>query len=320
MKQYGISFWNLENLFDVQNSPRRTDKLQRAIGRGLAGWDQNVLDGKINQLSSIIAQLNNGQGPDVLGICEVENDHVLNLLIQALNPLGRNYGIVHHDSQDRRGIDVAFIYDQNLFSVEHVFDHTVMRRTATRALLQVNFRTTRNNQLLVLIANHWPSRSGGQLESEGYRQIAGETLAYFHQRIKEIHGNDTPVLAMGDFNDEPFNSSLTRHALSLRSRTRVVRGSRPYFLNLMWPLMDEGIGSFFFNNEPNMLDQFLANENMLKQNSVIRVLLDSVQINNFPEMTNTGTYPTPIRYGMGNRINPNGFSDHFPISVRLEQV
>ena len=325
---YHITFWNLENLFDIENSPRRTDKLQRAIGSDISGWTQAVLDQKVQQLASIIMQLNSGNGPDILGVCEIENAHVMNLLIQALGALNRNYALVHDDSNDRRGIDVAFIYDADLFKVEEdngeekVFGHFVLRRTATRDILQVNFLTKHSNeqQRLVLVANHWPSRSGGQFESNGYRQIAGETLSYFHQRIREIHGDDTPVLAMGDFNDEPFNESLTRFALSLRSRTKVVRGSNPYFLNLMWPLMEEGIGTFYFSNHPNMLDQFLANENMLKSNSTIKALTDSVTIDRFPEMVGTGTYPVPKHFGgMGKSVHQDGFSDHYPISVKLRE-
>lgn len=333
MPNYHISFWNLENLFDIEGSPRRSEKLERAIGADLRGWTQALLDQKIVQLSSIIRQLNGANGPDILGVCEVENEHVMSLLAQSLSPLNRNYQVVHSDTQDQRGIDVAFIYDANLFTVEMrlvdsvlvpmIFNHFVMRRTATRDILQVNFLTAHSNgtQRLVLICNHWPSRSGGQFESEGYRQIAGETLSYFHQRIREEHGDDTPVLAMGDFNDEPYNNSVTRHGLSLRSRSKVVRGIIPYFLNLMWPLMDEGVGSFYFDNLPNMLDQFLANENLLKTTTPVSVVPASVRINNFPEMVGTGVYPTPVIYGgMGKPVNQNGFSDHYPISVTVHEV
>ena len=77
-----------------------------------------------------------------------------------------------------------------------------------------------------MFGNHWPSRSGGQFESAGYRAIAGETLSYFHQRVLEVHGPETPVLAMGDFNDEPFDTSLVLHALSTRQRAKVTLAQR----------------------------------------------------------------------------------------------
>jgi hypothetical protein len=315
--QYQIVFWNLENLFDIEDSPRRSDKLQRAIGKDIQGWTQALLDRKVNQLASIIRQMKGGNGPDMLGVCEVENEYVMHLLVQSLAPLGRNYAIVHHDTPDKRGIDVGFIYDANLFSAEEQFNHFVMRRTATRDLLQVNFRTAKN-RLLVVICNHWPSRSGGAEASAGYRAIAGETLAYFHQRILEVKGTETPVLAMGDFNDEPFDSSLVDYALSTRSRQKVVNAKIPRFFNLMWHIAGQGLGTHYFDNFPNFLDQFLVNRNLVKENASIRALLDSVQIVRFTEMVGTGDYPVPIRFGgMGKDVNENGFSDHFPIAVTV---
>lgn len=314
-----LAFWNLENLFDIENSPRRSDKLKNALGNSIQGWTQQLLDTKISQLASIVRQMNAGRGPDILGVCEVENDYVMNLLVQALNLPGRDYQVEHHDMSDRRGIDVGFIYDDNLFTVEASFSHFVMRRTATRDIFQVNFRTP-NGRLLVLVGNHWPSRSGGKLTSDGYRAIAGETLAYFHQRIREIHGTDTPVLAMGDFNDEPFDTSLVDYALSLRDRTKVINATTSKFLNLMWSVMGQGIGSYYFDNYPNLLDQFLVNKNMLKDNEPIRVLLESVEILRFPEMVHVNDYPVPIPFGgMGKPVNQNGFSDHYPISVTISE-
>ena len=78
---YYVAWWNLENLFDEENSPRRTEKLQRAIGADLAGWTPARRDRKVSQLASVIAQVNGGAGPDLLGVCEVENRFVLDLLV-----------------------------------------------------------------------------------------------------------------------------------------------------------------------------------------------------------------------------------------------
>ena len=86
------------------------------------------------------------------------------------------------------------------------FLHVVMRghHATRRAFVQVNFKTTTPAaRIWAVFDSHWPSRSGGQFVSEGYRAIAGETLGYFHQRVLEVHGPETPVHAMGDFNDEP---------------------------------------------------------------------------------------------------------------------
>lgn len=315
--QYQFAFWNLENLFDIENSPRREEKLERAIGSDLKGWTQAQLDRKVRQLSSIIRQMNNGRGPDLLGVCEVENAFVMQLLMESLGPLHRNYAVVHHDMSDHRGIDIGFIYDTDLFTFENLFSHFVMRRTATRDILQINFKTHRQRQLVV-IGNHWPSRSGGEEQSAGYRAIAGETLAYFHERILEELGDNTPVLAMGDFNDEPFNVSLTDYALSTRSRQKVISADLSRFFNLMWPILGQGLGSLYFDNFPNLLDQFLANKNLLKDAGAIKIVPESVQVLRFPEMVDTGRYPKPIPFGgMGKAVNPNGFSDHFPVAVTV---
>ncbi len=315
---YCIAFWNLENLFDVENSPRRTDKVARALGKSIQGWTQALLDRKIGQLSSIISQMNLNRGPDLLGICEVENKFVVDLLVQSLALLGRNYQVIHADSPDQRGIDVAFIYDEDVFKVplpleDNVFSHFVMRRTATRDILQVTFQTILHQRQLVVLGNHWPSRSGGQAESAAYRGIAGETLAYFHQRILEVKGDRTAVLAMGDFNDEPFNESLVNYGLSRRISNVVLRGQDPYFLNLMWSLMGKGLGTFYFDG-PNLLDQFLINKNWLKSASPFKVNLDSPSILKLAPMIDKKGQPIPFG-GMGKPVNQNGFSDHFPIEL-----
>src|ERR1044071_9805248 len=151
MNAYYFMWWNVENLFDIVNSPRRTEKLERTLKNELKGWTQDILDLKINQLSKIISKVNESQGPDILGLCEIENRHVLELLVKIIRQQqpSRNYRIVHADTEDKRGIDVAFIYDKNKIEVEKdnktgkdlIFSHFVMKREATRDILQVNFKT-----------------------------------------------------------------------------------------------------------------------------------------------------------------------------------
>jgi hypothetical protein len=323
--QYSIGFWNLENLFDIAGSPRRTEKVARTIGSSITGWTRDLLDRKISQLAAVIKKMGGGLGPDILGVAEVENLFVLELLKRALVPLGRDYQIIHHDTKDARGIDVAFIYDRNRFIVpepgsENVFGHYVMKRTATRDIVQVNFKTVAHGRMLIVMGNHWPSRKGDEGVSGAYRAMAGETMAYFHQRIMQIVGNSTSVLAMGDFNDEPFDTSLVDYALALRNQQQVLRGSNPYFLNLMWPLMGQGTGTHYFDG-PIMFDQILVNRNLLGKNVTMRALPETVEIVRVPEMVKKGAYPEPIPFGgMGKPVNQNGFSDHFPVQVIVAEA
>jgi predicted extracellular nuclease len=321
---YNLAWWNLENMFDERDAPR-TEKLQRAIGADLANWTPALRDRKLDQLASIIRQLGGGSGPDLLGVCEIENATVLQMLAARMDAVtGRHYEFVHFDTSDQRGIDIAFVFRPEFFTAPagERFDHVDMRRTATREILQVNFQTQRGRTWAVF-GNHWPSRSGGQFESEGYRQIAGETLSYFHQRAMETHGDDTPVLAMGDFNDEPFNRSLVDHALSVQQRAKVLNaGSRPLLLNMMWEAAGRREGSLYFDNSPNLLDQFLVNKNMLKANSEIKAVVGSAQIRALPEMRAPGDYPAPKGFGgMGNKpAHLDGFSDHFPIEMQVVEA
>ncbi len=321
--QYHFVFWNLENLFDIEGSPRRDDKVARAIGSDVKGWTQDLLDRKIGQLSSVIRKMNDNHGPDLFGFCEVENRYVVDLLVQSLAPLGRNYQVVHHDSPDKRGIDIAFIYDGNLFEVpeplvDNVFSHFVLRRTATRDILQVTFKTKGHQHEMIVMGNHWPSRSGGEAESDAYRAMAGETLAYFHQRTLEVRGDTMPIIAMGDFNDEPFNTSIVDYALGLRLADLVAKGRNPYFLNLMWPLMGKGLGTLYYNG-PNLLDQILINKNWLQPTSTFKVKPDSATIIKFPKMMDKKGQPIPFG-GMGKPVNQNGFSDHFPVEVVVTEA
>jgi hypothetical protein len=174
-----IAWWILENLFDEEDAAalgRRTDKGFRAIKNDIAGWTPQLRDRKIEQLASVIAAMNTGQGPDLLGVCEVENRFVMDRLVEKVNSTSaapRSYAVVHADSDDARGIDVAFVYDDTLLHVplpveESVYLHVVMRRHATREIGQVNFKTTTAAaRTWAVFGNHWPSRSGGQFESEG---------------------------------------------------------------------------------------------------------------------------------------------------------
>ena len=161
-----IVFWNVENLFDVE-SAARSEKLYRVINKDLAGWNDALLDSKLGQLSKIMRSMNAGAGPDILGVCEVENESVLIKLTEKIAGAGgRAYQVAHTDANDSRGIDVAFLYDPNIAgtSPDKMFQHWIIKRYATRELFQVNFEI--DGQTIVVVGNHWPARSAGQYESE----------------------------------------------------------------------------------------------------------------------------------------------------------
>lgn len=317
--EYSIVWWNVENLFDIEDSPDRSDKLQRVLKDELRGWNIQILDKKLEQLSKIIHRMNDDKGPDILGLCEVENKNVIQKLKDKLNDLNHSYDIVHADTKDRRGIDVAFIYDSNKFEANEVFSHWIVKREATRDILQVNFKVKSTGKSLVLIGNHWPSKLGGELTSEPYRMVAGETISYYHQRILEELGKEVPILAMGDFNDGCFNRSVTDYALSVNNKLKVLKATtRPLFYNLMWPKTIGDIGTHFYDGFQT-IDQFWISKGIVKEKDFL-IKNDTVEIMQDDDMVTAGEYKKPLRFGRpSDNLNINGYSDHFPICLILEE-
>jgi predicted extracellular nuclease len=341
---YLVAFWNLENLFAPEGFPERPAWLANAVRKDLSGWTPDLFARKIDQLASIIAQMKAGAGPDLLGVCEVENRFALQAVADRLNaarPI-RNYQIVHVDSvREQRGIDTAFIFDANTLATnpQELFSHWVMRRTGTRDITQATFITRAGNELIAL-SNHWPSRSGepgsGPEFSAGFRATAGETLGYWHERIREVKGKQAAILAMGDFNDDPFDRSVNVHAVGLRERGDVVRAQSAKFHNLAWRYFTQTVtdhrgdlreldGTLYFGGDANVFDQILVSRGLLAGPGKLRVNEASVRIEAFAEMVDHRVSEGPIRFGLpkGNaavNINLDGFSDHFPVSVLIEEA
>lgn len=320
---YYIAWWNVENLFDIESADR-PDYLKKQLRKELKGWDPQVLARKISQLAKVIKAMNKKKGPDLLGVCEIENRNVMKLLSEAIKRPGRHYKVVHHDTEDKRGIDVGFIYDSSLFERGRDFSYEVLKRRATRDIYQVNFKTKEDGNVkndLIIVGNHWPSRSGGRYDSEPYRIIAAETLAYWHTRILEaMKSKEVPIIFMGDFNDQPHDRALIEYALSTREKRRVLAAkAAPRMLNLMWDLMAKGSGTYFYSGEFNMLDQFIVSKGFLVENKPFKVKNGSIQINKIDPETKE-VIKKPIRFGRPSKnLDVDGYSDHFPISMVISE-
>lgn len=340
MSDFFIAFWNLENLFAPENHPGREPWIAKAMAGDLRGWSDDLFARKIAQLGKVIAGMNGGAGPDLLGVCEVENRFCLEALATALVAAlpHRDYALVHADSTlDHRGIDTAFVYDAKRLSVDpaKIFSHFVMRRTGTRDIVQATFRTAAGTDFVAL-CNHWPSRSGGAaIDSEGFRMTAGETLGYWHERIREEIGADVPVIAMGDLNDDPSDRSVTIHACATRERDDVENATSARFYNLTWNVLRQTVvdvagkerllyGSLYFKGNGNSFDQIFVSRAFLRGPSRLRVREETTRLVTPPEMVATSKNEGPIRFGLpagdaAKNVDPNGFSDHFPVSVVIEE-
>ncbi len=324
--QHSIYWWNLENLFDVQDSALRPDWLQKQLRSELKGWTATVLNKKINNIASILQKMNNGLGPDIIGVCEIENEAVVQrLMTQVGKVLNRNYKVLHQDTKDNRGIDVAIIYDTDKYTDDgHMFSLEVMKRNSTRDLFQVNLTTKKGNELII-IGNHWPARLGGKYESEPYRMMVGEILSYWIERIHEIKyeknkEKNPSIILMGDFNDNPHDRSITEYLRSTPNIEKVKNSTSHIMYNLMYEFMNGKIGTHVYGNEIGLLDQFIVSKSMIVNSSKYPFQIKKTNIVQFPEMIK-GEYNTPIRFSRPNAsdFNEKGFSDHLPIEMLIEE-
>ena len=203
-----IAFWNVENLFDTVDDPAVV-KDEEFTPTARKKWTAERLAKKLKDLSHVIADMNAGRGPDVLGLCEVENRFVIEELIKALARPDRDYAIVHKDSPSGRGIDCALIYDRKVLELASadfllVHDHT---REIVEAELKVG------GDSLFVFVNHWPAR-GGDPAGKGRVQAA----KVLRKRIDAIqkHNAGADILVLGDLNDHPDDPSVREH---LRARS-----------------------------------------------------------------------------------------------------
>jgi predicted extracellular nuclease len=162
-------------------------------------WDDVKFRNKLVNLSTVIMSMNRGKGPDILGLCEVENKAVVESLVVYLSG---DYEIIHAESPDGRGIDNALIYKKSMFKFLSSSSDTVDLGTEkTRSILGARFQF--NNEIISVFVNHWPSRRGGE-STEEKRISAAKTLK---KKFEKFRDTDF-IIAMGDFNDEPENISI----------------------------------------------------------------------------------------------------------------
>jgi hypothetical protein len=281
MLEIKVAFWNVENLFDTITSQIAAD-LEFTPARG---WTEAVLNRKLKNIASIIKQMHGGQGPDLLGLCEVENQSVVERLIAEIgNP---KYKVAHVESPDIRGIDCSLIYSTDIFKKPKKADivgHLIHLRFQTRDIFQVRLTVKANNADLHVFVNHWPSRRQGQFESEPHRMTVAARCGQIVDRILKLdraaYTNlpDTAtgfaqidarwnrnILLMGDFNDEPFNRSETDYLRASKDMDKVEETLKsaagkhlpslqtylkqsPALFNLSWPLLAiPDNGTFFFS-------------------------------------------------------------------------
>lgn len=318
-----VSFWNLENLFDTADDHQKID--EAFLPEGAKQWTPDRLDRKFYNLARVIRSMNNGNGPDILGVCEVENKTLLDSLVSKYL-FDKNYLTESPEAPDERGIQTGIIYNSEKLKLLQVYADTVYldRNIQTRLILGGKFLLIPADDTLYVFVNHWPSRRGGESESEPRRIKAAKTL---RTRIKKIlsQNNGTKIIILGDFNDEPINNSILNYlkakpimcdSIEMINQITYKEDTSDLF-NLAYKTFSQGEGSYKHQDNWNMLDQIIVSAELII-GSRVRYLCNSFQVYK-PEfmITKSGKYQgTPFPTYGGNRYL-GGYSDHFPVTARF---
>jgi hypothetical protein len=110
-----IAFYNQENLFDTEDDPAIDDA--EYLPTSESKWDNEKYQKKLTNMARVISQIGDADGPEILGVCETENKRVLEDLAKTPALAGQNYQVVHFNSPDVRGIDVALLYKKAAFQL-----------------------------------------------------------------------------------------------------------------------------------------------------------------------------------------------------------
>ena len=318
-KVHTIAFYNVENLFDTINDPSKYD--ERSPIMDLKTAQSEIYKKKVRNMADVISKIGaktSKNTPAVIGICEVENRNVVEDLVNDPVLISKNYGIVHYDSPDERGIDVALMYQKALFrplnSSTHetkLIDDSSDGRDYTRDVLLVSGYL--QGDLIHVLVNHWPSRSGGEARSRSKREAAAEV----NKRLVDSIQKQDPyakILLMGDLNDNPTNSSLKKVLKTKGDKKKV--GFKELY-NPMEGFFKKGLGSNAYRDAWSLFDQIIVSKPLLDEDySTFRFYKAGIFNAQFL-ITKKGQYKGyPFRsFSWGGFTD--GYSDHFPVFVHL---
>jgi len=312
-----IGFYNLENLFDTENDPTIND--EQFLPEGDYRWTPERYQHKLNNMSRVLAAIGSEYGGLVaVGVSELENKRVLEDLIATDNLKDRNWGIVHYNSPDYRGVDVAFLYDKGRFRVLGSKSYTLNipdnPTFKTRDQLLVTGMLDEIDTLHIIV-NHWPSKRGGK------RSIASRAAAaQLTRSIVDSLMNLNPyakVIVMGDLNDDPDSKSILTH---LRSKKKIEQTEPKDIYNPMYQMYKRGIGSYAYRDNWSLIDQIMVSYGILNpaKNSY---KYSSAHVYTDPLImlkTQVGSYEDyPFRTYAGGAYQ-GGYSDHFPVYIILK--
>ncbi|WP_378186089.1 endonuclease/exonuclease/phosphatase family protein [Aquimarina sp. W85] len=314
-----VGFYNLENLFDTLDDPKTFDDDRTPDGKD--HWTEEVYQQKLKNMASAILTIGSDLAkapPAVLGVAEVENRKVLYDLIQQEALVPYKYDIIHYDSPDRRGIDVALLYRKEIFrpitSTTYpvlLYDQKNGKRIYTRDQLLITGYF--ENERMHFIVNHWPSRRGGEVSSSYKRKKA----AFVNRNIIDSILYDNPyakIISMGDFNDGPRNKSIVE-VLNTSSRSEHLTDKMLF--NPFNKLLSDGIGSLAWGDSWNLFDQILVSKSFIASKYETFEFYKAEVCNKKFLTTSTGNYKGYPFRSFANGNFTGGYSDHYPVCIYL---
>jgi len=313
-----IAFYNLENLYDTIDSKGVNDTEFTPLGS--KKWNSDRYWEKIDRKAEVFSKLGHHEnipGAAIIGVAEVENRAVLEDLVQSERIKHLNYRIVHFDSPDRRGVDVALLYQPRYFTVTNaraiplfIYDQKTEDRIYTRDQLVVS--GIFDGEPMHFIVNHWPARRGGT-PNEWLRNDAAKLTRSLVDSIINID-KDAKIIVMGDLNDDPTDESI-RVYLNARDDIKKLKPNQMF--NTMGKFFKKGIGSLAYQDKWNLFDQIIITQSFIdKKQSGYRYLSSRVFNDLFLQETEGRYKGYPKRTYVGNEYK-GGYSDHFPVYIVL---
>lgn len=305
--------YNVENLFDTINNPNTADDDFAPDGGNR--WDSWRYRIKLRNIWKVLAATNLCNFPDVIGLCEVENRAVVEDLI-TWTPLWKgHYSIMHKDSRDRRGIDLALLYNAKTFRpLDSAFVPVTVPDEpdfATRDIMYVKGLVTATGDTLHIFLNHWPSRYGGFAWTEPYRCRAARVLRETVDSVLTAEKN-ARIICMGDFNDTPFDKSVNE---DLGAKTDFSNPKPGELYNISYCLAHKKkMWSYWYQGHGDLLDQVMVSGSML---GVSGFHLNPDNVFPLDEPNFMDKDGRPLRTYQGP-VYKGGYSDHLPIIINIE--
>jgi endonuclease/exonuclease/phosphatase family metal-dependent hydrolase len=308
-------FYNVENFFDTDDDKTVNDN--EFLPEGAMHWTYNRYIAKRDRIFRVIAGVGEWDTPDIIGLCETENRKVLDDLITH-TPLSKYpYRIVHKESPDQRGIDVALLYRsdrlrcirQEFIRVRFADNRRRTRDIAYAVLL------ARNNDTLHVFINHWSSRSGGQKRSDPARELAADLLRH---KVDSIFGVNpyANIIIAGDLNDGARDNSVRRHLNALPDTTQ---NKASNLFNLSAYKETEPTGTIKYQGKWSIFDQIIVSGGMLHAQNRLQTTVDNCHIFRAAYLLEPDTRYAglkPFRTYIGQKYN-DGFSDHLPVYLDI---